>query len=134
MVRLAIIGSHNLMDNIIMKKPFTKDIQTKLDRMPAIQSILDLEREEYDETTESLFAEYRALQDHLVPVFLPVVSTLAAAGLWTLDVDLEGVENIEQYSHVTGEPKAVFDNGNISISGVIAEGASRSRTVHRPSK
>jgi hypothetical protein len=68
-------------------------------------------REEYD---EKMADEYGTIQAEMVEEFLPLLTTLAGAGLLTSSID--GQEYlVEGYGSIAGDAAAVFENGNIWI-------------------
>ena len=87
------------------------DIKDKLQRMRMLNAIFKTD----EDAEEDLFAEYREMLEEMVAVFLPLVNLLIKAGLLTANMNIEDIEDIYRYSSLTGEPTAVFDNGNIWI-------------------
>lgn len=89
--------------------PIPDDIMDKLLRMRMLNAIFKTD----EDAEEDLFAEYREMLEEMVAVFLPLVDLLVKAGLLTANMNIEDIEDIYRYSSLTGEPTAVFDNGNI---------------------
>jgi len=78
-----------------------------------------------EDAEEDLFAEYRGMLAEMVAVFLPLVNLLVKAGLLTANMNIEDIEDIYRFSSLTGEPTAVFDNGNIWIDTEYSGGSLR---------
>jgi hypothetical protein len=97
------------------------DIKDKLQRMRMLNAIFRTD----EDAEEDLFAEYRGMLEEMVATFMPLVSLLAKAGLLTANINIEDIEDIYRYSTLTGEPTAVFDNGNIWIDTEYSGGSLR---------
>lgn len=103
--------------NIIM----SEDVKKNLEKMKSLNDIF-----ETDEFTEGeLYEEYRSLLEEMVPVFMPIVEYMIEAGLITtnIEVDEDEEDDMNKYLYISGDPKYVFDNGNIWISGNYSGGA-----------
>jgi hypothetical protein len=72
-------------------------------------------------------AEYRAMLAEMVETFLPLVKQLVKAGLLTMNINIEDIDDLHKHSTLTGEPTIVFDNGNIWIDAEYAGGNLRKR-------
>ena len=90
------------------------DVAEKLKRMWIINAALKSDEEISDD--DDVMTEYRSLLGELVPVFLPLVQQLVRAGLLTMHIDIDGIEDIDQFSSLDGEGVEVFDNGNIWVA------------------
>jgi hypothetical protein len=101
--------------------PIPADIKEKLQRMRMLNAIFKTD----EDAEEDLFAEYRRMLEEMVAVFLPLVNLLVKAGLLTANMNIEDIEDIYRYSSLTGEPTAVFDNGNIWIDTEYSGGTLR---------
>jgi hypothetical protein len=106
----------------------SNSVAEKLKRMRFLNAVLKSEEDVEDE----LVSEYRVIQAEMVSVFMPILTQMSKAGLLTVNLNIEDIENIEQYATLFGEPTFVFDNGNIWIDaensgGVLRKGASRRR-------
>lgn len=87
------------------------DIKEKLQRMRMLNAIFKTD----EDAEKDLFIEYRGMLEEMVAVFLPLMNLLVKAGLLTANMNIDDIEDIYRYSSLTGEPTAVFDNGNIWI-------------------
>ena len=101
--------------------PIPADIKEKLQRMRMLNAIFKTD----EDAEEDLFTEYRGVLEEMVAVFLPLVNLLVKAGLLTANMNIEDIEDIYRYSSLTGEPTAVFDNGNIWIDTEYSGGTLR---------
>jgi TIR domain len=110
-------------DKIIASEriPIPADIKEKLQRMRMLNAIFKTD----EDAEEDLFTEYRGMLEEMVAVFLPLVNLLVKAGLLTANMNIEDIEDIYRYSSLTGEPTAVFDNGNIWIDTEYSGGTLR---------
>jgi hypothetical protein len=78
-----------------------------------------------EDAEEELFSEYQAILADMVPVFMPILTQISKAGLLTVNLNVEDIENIEAFSTLSGEPTFVFDNGNIWIDAEYSGGVFR---------
>jgi len=99
------------------------DIKRKLQRMRMLNAIFKTD----EDVEEELLSEYREMLDEMVAVFLPLVNSLVKAGLLTANMNIEDIEDIYRFSSLTGEPTAVFENGNIWIDTEYGGGNLRTR-------
>lgn len=95
------------------KVPIPKDVIEMLERMRIINALAKTDEEALFD--DDLMNEYRAIQEEMVDVFMPLVKLLVKAGLLTMSINIDDIDSIDNYSTLTGEPTAVFDNGNIWI-------------------
>ena len=95
------------------KVPIPKDVVEMLERMRIINALAKTDEEALFD--DDLMNEYRAIQEEMVAVFMPLVKLIVKAGLLTMSINIDDIESIDNYSTLTGEPTAVFDNGNIWI-------------------
>jgi hypothetical protein len=84
-----------------------------LERMRIINALAKTDEEALFD--DDLMNEYRAIQEEMVAVFMPLVKLIVKAGLLTMSINIDDIDSIDHYSTLTGEPTAVFDNGNIWI-------------------
>jgi hypothetical protein len=88
---------------------------------------------------DEIMAKYRTMLAEMVTTFSPLVKQLVKAGLLTMSINIEDIDDLHKYSTLTGEPTIVFDNGNIWIDtehagGVLRAKAARAAVAaHRPS-
>lgn len=113
-----VIGSNAITPEVIS---IPSDIKAKLQRMRMLNAIFKTD----EDAEEDLFVEYRGMLEEMVATFMPLVSLLAKAGLLTANMNIEDIEDIHRYSTLTGEPTAVFDNGNIWIDTEYSGGVLR---------
>lgn len=99
------------------------DINEKLQRMRMLNAIFKTD----EDAEEDLFAEYRGTLEEMVTIFLPLVNLLAKAGLLTTNMNIEDIEDIHRHSTLSGEPTAVFENGNIWIDTEYSGGVLRGK-------
>lgn len=97
------------------------DIKDKLQRMRMLNAIFKTDEDAEDD----LFAEYRKMLEEMVVIFMPLVSLLAKSGLLTTNINIDDIEDIHRYSTLTGEPTAIFENGNIWIDTEYSGGVLR---------
>jgi hypothetical protein len=102
-----------------------------LERMRFINVVIKSEEEALED--EELLTEYRTHLAEMVQTFLPVVKQLVKAGLLTSSINIEDIDNIQQYSTLDGEPTLAFDNGNIWIDTEFAGGNLRKGSIATPS-
>jgi len=103
----------------------SKSVADKLERMRFINSAIKSDEELlYD---DEVMDEYRAMLAEMVDTFLPLVKQLVKAGLLTVNINIDDIEDLQRYSTLTGEPTIVFDNGNIWIDTEHAGGNLRPR-------
>ena len=102
----------------------SKGVADKLERMRFINAVIKSDEEAMHD--DAMFAEYRALLAEMVGIFLPLVKKIVKAGLLTVNMNLEDIEDLARYSTLTGEPTIVFDNGNIWVDAEHAGGTLRS--------
>ena len=95
------------------KVPIPKDVIEMLERMRIINALAKTDEEALFD--DDLMNEYRAIQEEMVDVFMPLVKLIVKAGLLTMNINIDDIDSIDNYSTLTGEPTAVFDNGNIWI-------------------
>lgn len=109
-----------------------KNVAEKLERMRLINAAIKSDEEVLDD--DQVMAEYRAMLAEMVATFLPLVKQLVKAGLLTMNIDIEDINDLHKYSTLTGEPTIVFDNGNIWIDTEYAGGNLRNRRRKRRRK
>lgn len=101
------------------------DVADKLERMRFINSAIKSDEDLlYD---DKVMDEYRAMLAEMVGTFLPLVKQLVKAGLLTVNINIDDIDDLQRYSTLTGEPTIVFDNGNIWIDTEHAGGNLRKR-------
>lgn len=107
----------------------SKNVATKLERMRFINAAIKSDEEVLGD--DEVMAEYRSMLAEMVETFLPLVKQLVTAGLLTMNINIEDIDDLQKYSTLTGEPTIVFDNGNIWIDAEYAGGNLRKghRTV-----
>ena len=99
----------------------SEEVIDKLNRMRAINTLIRGD-EEYA-FDDKLMAEYIALKDEMVELFMPIVNSLCKAGLLTVFIEeVDQIPDLDTYSSLTGEPVDVFDNGNIWIASEYSGG------------
>jgi hypothetical protein len=101
------------------------NVAEKLERMRFINAGLKSDEELLDD--DYVMAEYRAMLAEMVETFLPLVKQLVKAGLLTMNINIEDINDLHKHSTLTGEPTIVFDNGNIWIDAEYAGGNLRKR-------
>ena len=94
-----------------------------LERMRIINAIAKTDEDALFD--DKLMSEYRTLLEEMVETFMPIVKLLVKAGLITMDINIEDIKDIDRYSTLSGEPTAVFDNGNIWIDSEYSGGILR---------
>jgi hypothetical protein len=109
-------------NNAVMFASISKEVSTKkteqvLRRMLELDAVIHRDLGLAD---EEIFDEYNALQNEMMPLFLPVVYRLVKAGLINMCVDDE--DNSEsilgpEWGIVNVIPNRVYPNGNIVILG-----------------
>jgi hypothetical protein len=107
-------------------------IAENLLRMRFINAALKSDEEMLSD--DAIMAEYRGLLAEMVQTFLPLVKQLVHAGLLTMNINIEDIEDLQKYSTLTAEPTTVFDNGNIWIDTEYAGGVLRKRRRRRSSQ
>jgi hypothetical protein len=103
----------------------SKNVAEKLERMRFINAAIKSDEEVLD--NDEVTAEYRTMLAEMVGTFLPLVKQLVKAGLLTVNINIEDIDDLHRYSTLTGEPTIVFDNGNIWIDTEHAGGNLRKR-------
>jgi hypothetical protein len=103
----------------------SKNVADKLERMRFINAGIKSDEEVLDD--DEVMAEYRAMLAEMVETFLPLVKQLVKAGLLTMNINIEDIDDLNKHSTLTGEPTIVFDNGNIWIDTEYAGGNLRTR-------
>ena len=98
----------------------SKNVAETLERMRFINAVIKSDEEVLED--DELMTEYRTMLAEMVETFLPVVKQLVKAGLLTVNINIEDIDDLQQYSTLTGEPTIVFDNGNIWIDTEHAGG------------
>jgi hypothetical protein len=106
-----------------------KDVAGKLERMRFINAAIKSDEEVLND--DEVMAEYRSMLAEMVATFLPLVKQLVMAGLLTMNIDIEDINDLHKYSTLTGEPTIVFDNGNIWVDTEYAGGNLRKRRRKR---
>jgi hypothetical protein len=96
-------------------------ITDKLERMRHLNSVIKTQERPEDD----LVAEHGALRADLARTFIPLIEQLAEAGLLTLNINIEDIDDIQRFSTLFGEPTVVFENGNIWIDGKHSGGMLR---------
>lgn len=121
----------------------SKNVAEKLERMRFINAGIKSDEELLD--NDEVMAEYRTMLAEMVETFLPLVKQFVKAGLLTMNINIEDIDDLHKHSTLTGEPTIVFDNGNIWIDteyagGILRKGRrvtgeqSRKRNLRRPRK
>ena len=110
----------------------SKDVADKLERMRFINAAIKSDEEVLND--DKVMAEYRAMLAEMVATFLPLVKQLVSAGLLTLNINIEDIDDLQRYSTLTGEPTIAFDNGNIWVDTEYAGGNLRKRRRKRRRK
>jgi len=100
-------------------------IEKKLARMKFINASIQSDEEVLDDN--NLMTEYTATLAEMVETFLPLVEQLVSAGLVTVNINIEHIDDLAQYSTLTGEPTIAFDNGNIWLDTEYAGGTLRKK-------
>jgi hypothetical protein len=103
----------------------SKNVAQKLERMRFINAGIKSDEELLDD--DEVMAEYRSMLAEMVQTFLPLVKQLVKAGLLTMNIDIEDIDDLHRHSTLTGEPTIVFNNGNIWIDAEYAGGNLRKR-------
>jgi hypothetical protein len=103
-----------------------KEVAEKLERMRFINA--GLKSNEELMYNDALMAEYRTMLAEMVETFLPLVKQLVKAGLLTININIDDINDLQRYSTLTGEPTIVFDNGSIWIDTEYAGGNLRKRS------
>ena len=98
---------------------FKPAIQAKLDRMTVLNAVIEAQ----EDAPETVCAEYRKLQNELVPVFLPIIRRLSTAGLLSVSVNIEGESRIQRFATADGQARDAFENGNIWIAAECIGGS-----------
>jgi len=93
-------------------KFMTETIQKQLQRLTELQALIN---HLGDETPDETYTEYRELAEPLVQEFLPLVQTLAQAGLLTLNVRKETLAEVTKDVDIVFECREVRDNGSILL-------------------
>jgi hypothetical protein len=96
----------------------SKVIQKKLMRMYELKCVIAQAPDGCND--EAVCDEYRSLLPSMGEQFLPLVDMLVKAGLISMVIDNRSGQNEQMSSECIFmgiEPKAVFENGNITISG-----------------
>jgi hypothetical protein len=103
----------------------SKSVAEKLERMRFINAGIKSDEELLED--DKVMAEYRTMLAEMVETFLPLVKQLVKAGLLTMNISIEDIDDLQKHSTLTGEPTIVFDNGNIWIDTEYAGGNLRKR-------
>jgi hypothetical protein len=94
--------------------PIPKGIIQKLERMRTINAMTKANVAAFN--NERLMREYGTIQTEMVATFLPLVRQIVRAGLLTMSINVDDNELFgTPPTSITGEPTAVYENGNIWI-------------------
>jgi hypothetical protein len=91
-------------------------IYPKLRRMAELQAIHDSPLLGVIEE-KSYWDEWGVLKDELLPICLPLLKSIAAAGLIEIQIKLDNREGLEELRSINCKPTAIFEDGPIWISG-----------------
>ena|ERR1700722_5981946 len=91
-----------------------------LRRLAELHTIVKSSHDNDTEAEEYIYEEYRALQEPMAKLFLPLVNTLVRAGLITMQFrdDLKDKElYLRDWKSIGVDPDVTYLNGNIFIEG-----------------